>query len=88
MDMNNKQKKILSALFSTPIRKNILWADVVSLIRGLEGKVTSGSGSRVRFELNQMSLNIHSPHPGNELKRYQVQAVRDFLLKAGITDEI
>lgn len=88
MAMNNKQKKVLKALLSKPIRKNILWVDVVSLIKGLGGEVISGSGSRVRFELNQVSLNIHSPHPGNELKRYQVQAVRDFLLRAGVTDEI
>lgn len=38
VDMNNKQKKILRALFFTPIRKNILWADVVSLIQGLGEK--------------------------------------------------
>lgn len=42
----------------------------------------------MRFDLNDVALNIHSPHPGNELKRYQVQAVREFLLKAGIIDEI
>ncbi|NJM68528.1 MAG: type II toxin-antitoxin system HicA family toxin [Acaryochloris sp. RU_4_1] len=86
--MNNKQHKTLKAIFSEPIRRNIPWSDVVSLIKGLGGEVIQGSGSRVRFDLNQVALNIHSPHPGNELKRYQVQAVRDFLLKAGINDEI
>jgi hypothetical protein len=30
-----------------------------------------------------VTLNIHSPHPGKELKRYQVKAVRDFLRQAG-----
>lgn len=86
--MNSKQRKTLEALFSEPIRRNIGWSDVVSLIKGLDGDVIQGNGSRVRFDLNTVALNIHSPHPGNELKRYQVQAVREFLLKAGIIDEI
>jgi len=86
--MNSKQRKTLKAIFSNPIRKNILWSDVASLIKGLEGSLIQGSGSRVRFDLNGVALNIHSPHPGNELKRYQVQAVREFLAKGGINDEI
>ena len=86
--MNSKQRKTLEALFSEPTRRNIGWSDVVSLIKGLNGDVIQGNGSRVRFDLNDVALNIHSPHPGNELKRYQVQAVREFLLKAGIIDEI
>ncbi|MGB7414289.1 MAG: type II toxin-antitoxin system HicA family toxin [Thermosynechococcaceae cyanobacterium] len=86
--MNSKQRKTLKALFLEPIRRNISWSDVVGLIKGLEGKVIQGSGSRVRFDLNGVALNIHSPHPGNELKRYQVQAVHEFLIKAGISDEV
>lgn len=86
--MNSKQRKTLKAIFSDPIRKNIPWSDVVSLIKGLGGKVIQGSGSRVRFDLNGIALNIHSPHPGNELKRYQVQVVREFLIKGGISDEV
>jgi hypothetical protein len=86
--MNSKQRKTLKALLSEPVRRNIAWSDVVNLMKGLDGEVVQGSGSRVRFDLNGVALNIHSPHPGNELKRYQVQAVREFLLKAGVSDEI
>lgn len=82
--MNKKQRITYSALFAEPIRRNILWNDVVSLILALDGKVLQGDGSRVRFDLNGVSLNIHSPHPQKELKRYQVKAVREFLLNAGI----
>jgi hypothetical protein len=82
--MNRKQRIILSDLFATPIKRNIRWSDVVSLIRALEGEVIEGSGSRVRFDLKGISLNIHSPHPRPELKVYQVKAVRDFLTQAGI----
>jgi ribosomal protein S12 len=82
--MNKKQRKTYEALFATPIRRNIVWEDVVSLIEALEGNVIQRDGSRVRFSLNGVSLNIHSPHPQKELKRYQVKDVRTFLLKAGI----
>jgi HicA toxin of bacterial toxin-antitoxin, len=82
--MNKKQRNTYSALFAEPIRRNILWIDVVSLILALDGQVLQGDGSRVRFDLNGVSLNIHSPHPQKELKRYQVKAVREFLIHAGV----
>jgi HicA toxin of bacterial toxin-antitoxin, len=82
--MNKKQRNTYSALFAEPIRRNILWNDVVSLILALGGQVLQGNGSRVRFDLNDVSLNIHSPHPQKELKRYQVKAVREFLVNAGV----
>ena len=71
-------------IFATPIRRNIVWSDVVSLIEALGGTIIHGNGSRVRFSLNGVSLNIHSPHPQKELKRYQVKDVGTFLLRAGI----
>jgi HicA toxin of bacterial toxin-antitoxin, len=82
--MDKKQRNTYSALFAEPIRRNILWNDVVSLILALDGQVLQGDGSRVRFDLNDVSLNIHSPHPQKELKRYQVKAVREFLINAGV----
>ncbi len=84
MVMNKKQRNTYSALFAEPIRRNILWNDVVSLVLALDGQVLQGDGSRVRFDLNEVSLNIHSPHPQKELKRYQVKAVREFLLNAEV----
>lgn len=56
----------------SPIRRNVLWSDVVTLVKALGGEVTQEDGSRVQFDLNGVSLNIHSPHPRKELKRYQV----------------
>lgn len=82
--MNKKQRKIYDAIFATPIRRNIIWNDVVSLVEALGGTVIQGDGSRVRFSLNDISLNIHSPHPQKELKRYQVKAVRAFLIEAKV----
>lgn len=82
--MNKKQRKTLYAIFAEPIRRNLVWNDVVSLIKAVGGIVTQGDGSRVRFDLNDIALNIHSPHPQKELKLYQVKAIREFLIKAGV----
>jgi hypothetical protein len=82
--MNRKQRNTYNALLAEPILRNIAWNDVVSLVKALGGEVIQGDGSRVRFDLKGISLNIHSPHPQKELKRYQVKAVRDFLINAGI----
>jgi HicA toxin of bacterial toxin-antitoxin, len=82
--MNKKQRKIYDAIFAEPIRRNIVWEDVVNLIKAIGGTVTQEDGSRVRFDLNDLSLNIHSPHPQKELKRYQVKAIREFLINAGV----
>ena len=82
--MNRKQRNTYDAIFAQPIRRNIVWNDVVSLIQAVGGIVTQGDGSRVRFDLNDISLNIHSPHPQKELKKYQVKAVREFLINAGV----
>ena len=65
--MNKKQRNTFHALFAEPIRRNILWTDVVFLVLALGGQVIQGDGSRVRFDLNDVSLNIHSPHPQKEL---------------------
>ena len=82
--MNKKQRKTIDAIFATPIRRNIVWNDVVSLIEALGGTIIQGDGSRVRFSLNGISLNIHSPHPQKELKRYQVKDVRTLLSRAKV----
>jgi hypothetical protein len=82
--MNKKQRKTYDAIFVDPSRRNIVWDDVVNLIQSLGGIITQGDGSRVRFDLNEISLNIHSPHPQKELKRYQIKALREFLIKAGV----
>lgn len=82
--MNNKQKNTYNSIFTNPIRRDIIWDNVVSLMKALGGTVKEGNGSRVRFDLNNVSLNIHSPHPQKELKKYQVKAIREFLINAGV----
>nr|WP_237720938.1 type II toxin-antitoxin system HicA family toxin [Pseudomonas fuscovaginae] len=44
-----------------------------------------GKGSRVRFELNDVVVTFHRPHPDKEAKPYQVRDARAFLEQVGVT---
>ena len=51
---------------------------------GFGYKAQQGSGSRVKFVHDDplLMINLHKPHPGNELKRYaRIQVIEK--LKAG-----
>jgi hypothetical protein len=82
--LNRKHRKTLNAIWETPVRVDIRWVAVESLIEALDGEVREGNGSRVRFELNGVRGNFHRPHPGNDAKRYQVRALKEFLEAAGV----
>lgn len=41
-------------------------------------------GFRIDFVFGQDTLHLHEPHPGKEIKPYQVKAVRVFLLNIGV----
>jgi hypothetical protein len=61
--MNNKNRKILSAIFSDPLSANIAWADIEALFNALGAKISEREGSRVMIELNQIKFLLHRPHP-------------------------
>jgi len=82
--MNNKQRKTLNAIFSSPTPVNIKWKAIEALFIALGAKVIEGSGSRVSFILNDEKGDFHRPHPGKEAKRYQVKNAQRFLNRAGI----
>jgi len=76
--MNAKHRGTLKALFTVPIRRNVRFSDIAALIVALGGEVREGAGSRVVFEVHERRVYLHRPHPGQEAKRYQVEAVREF----------
>jgi len=83
--VNRKQRRTLAAIFKKPTPSAIQWRDVASLIKTLGGQIQYGDGSRVRIDLKGESLNIHSPHPQKELKRYAVRRVKELLTRTGDT---
>jgi len=81
--MNTKQRRTLSAVFEKPTPAGIEWRSVASLIDALGGEIRYGDGSSVRIDLKGESINIHSPHPQKELKRYAVRLLRELLTRTG-----
>ena len=83
--MNARQRRTLEAIFETPTRTDIRWAEVEALFRALGAKMVQGSGSRIRVEIAGVHAVFHAPHPGPSMKEYCVRDVRDLLLEAGVT---
>ena len=82
--MNKKQERVLSAIFDEPVRANIDWRDVESLLTALGAEMTQGRGSRVRVALNGIRAVFHEPHPEKEISKGAVRALREFLTSAGV----
>ncbi len=61
--MTRKQRKVLEAIFADPVRANINWRDVESLLVALGAELSEGRGSRLRVALNGVREVFHRPHP-------------------------
>ena len=82
--MNKAQQKTLNDLFFRPTKADIRWFAIESLIRALGGEVTERAGSRVAAKLNGVTAIFHRPHPRPETRKGAVDAVRQFLINAGV----
>ena len=84
--MNRKNKTTLAAIFRDPIRSDISWKDVESLLNALGAEITEGRGSRIRIVLKGVRAVFHRPHPQKEADKGSVRAIRRFLVAAGVKD--
>jgi hypothetical protein len=82
--MNSRRRRTLAAVFTDPVKANIAWADIESLLIAAGCRVIEGAGSRVRFECKGIIATFHRPHPAKEAKRYQVRDAREYLQKLGV----
>lgn len=57
------------------------WKELVSLLIHLGYEQEQGSGSRVKFDNGNAEdlINLHKPHPSNEVKAYVIRQVREKL---------
>lgn len=85
--MNRKHHRTLNRIFETPTPSNLDWKEAESLPKACGAEIRQGRGSRLRVVKGERVLNLHSPHPQKEIKRYAVELVRDFLTEIGETPE-
>ena len=82
--MSAKHRKTLEAIFADPVRANVRWADIESLIRHHGGDILEGSGSRVRVLLNGCEAVFHRPHPEPDTDKGALKSMRKYLERAGV----
>jgi hypothetical protein len=82
--MNRKHRRTLTAVFEDPVRADVLWRDVESLLEALGGEISEGRGSRVRVALGGVRAVFHRPHPRKETDRGTLRSVRRLLVAAGV----
>ncbi len=85
--MNRRQQKTYDAIFETPIRADIKWADIESLFLAMGAEVSEGKGSRVRVALKGIKAVFHRPHPEPETDKGEVKSVRRFLEEVAANEE-
>jgi HicA toxin of bacterial toxin-antitoxin, len=83
--MNQKHHRTLETVFSDPVRSNIAWRDIESMLGAVGAEISEGTGSRVRVALNGVRAVFHRPHPKKETDKGAVRSVRRFLVEAGVT---
>ncbi len=89
MRLTKKHQKTLSKLFEQPVRSDIIWTDVESLLTALRAEISEGRGSRIRIALNGVRAVFHRPHPQKETDKGTVVSMRRFLTEAGVkADEV
>ncbi len=83
--MTARHRKTLTAIFDNPVRANITWTDIESLLRACGAEISEGRGSRVRIALQGVRAVFHRPHPQKETDKGAVVSMRRFLTEAGVT---
>ncbi len=82
--LKSKHRKTLRSIFDNPVRANIVWKDVESLLVACGAEISEGRGSRVRIVLNNVKAIFHRPHPRKETNKGAVVSMRRFLTEAGV----
>jgi hypothetical protein len=82
--MNNRHRKTLAAIFSTPTPKTMVWADIEALLLAAGCTILEGDGSRVRFIRDDLIGYFHRPHPKKEAAPYQIRDAKTYLKKLGV----
>jgi hypothetical protein len=83
----SKTEKLLARLRSCP--SDFTYEEITTLLKRLGYRIAQRghtSGSRLAFihEKSGHIIRLHNPHPGNTLKRYQVEFLVEALAEQGV----
>jgi hypothetical protein len=78
----SKNDKLINRLLSYP--KDFTYNELKTLLLSFGYNEIQGAGSRVCFSNESHKIKLHKPHPGNILKRYQLNLIINELKEKGI----
>lgn len=82
--LSRRHRATLEAVCANPVRGDVPWRDIESLLVALGAVTTEGRGSRVRFLLNGRVGLFHRPHPQKETDQGAIKSVRRYLKESGV----
>ncbi|MBW4622065.1 MAG: type II toxin-antitoxin system HicA family toxin [Cyanosarcina radialis HA8281-LM2] len=88
MQLTKKHQKTLYKIFEKPVRADIVWTDVESMLKAMGAEISEGRGSRVRIALQGVKAVFHRPHPEKETDKGSVVSLRRFLIEAGVMEAV
>ena len=80
----SKQGKLLAKLLNK--QSTFTWQELATLLKSLGYRQIEGQGSRVKFDNGDPKalINLHTPHPGNELRAYARRQIIENLKSGGL----
>lgn len=82
--MNHSHRRTLAEIYTDPVSGSIEWRRIESLLRAAGCEIIEGHGSRITVTHQGRKATFHRPHPGKEALRYQVRAIRGYLMIIGV----
>lgn len=77
----SRKDKLLKKFLHTPIKKDLAFSELETLLEAYGYVKLEGNGSAVKFfnkEKNSL-INLHKPHPSDILKIYLVKQIQEKL---------
>ena len=74
----SKKEKLIKKFITVPVKSDLTYTDLRTLLESLGYKEIEGSGSRVKFfnaEIRDLFL-LHKPHPGNILNKATIKDIQ------------
>ncbi len=74
----SKKDKLLKKFLSNPIKKDLTFEELTTLLVAYDFIKLEGSGSAVKFyhKSKDILINLHKPHPSNILKVYLIKQIQ------------
>lgn len=75
----SKKDKLLKKFLAKPIKKDLTFDELTTLLIACGFIKIEGTGSAVKFysKSKDILINLHKPHPNNVLKTYLVKQIQE-----------